>query len=152
LTFHQDKINRLSSCRQGMAASRRQGCHPWPLDSGNPCRNDVVKIGIKINRLKNNTYILYKMSTEPTLVLFSCCLLISKNSSQFVTHALFRHTGRDSLGAVLPRALPVNANWFQSNLCRIKEAVSNLGYIDVSYACPGLPDRGAPCRYDAVFI
>jgi hypothetical protein len=52
--------------RQGMAASRRQGCHPWPLDSGNPCRNDVVKIGIKINRLKNNTLILYEMSTEPS--------------------------------------------------------------------------------------
>lgn len=53
------------------------------------------------------------------LVLFSYCLLISKNSSQFVTHALFLHTGRDSLEAVLPRALPVNANWFQPNLCRI---------------------------------
>ena len=31
-----------SSYRQGMPVSRRQGCHPWPLDSGSPCRNDVL--------------------------------------------------------------------------------------------------------------
>jgi len=35
------------SCRQGLPTSRTHGCackpcHPWHLDSGNPCRNDVA--------------------------------------------------------------------------------------------------------------
>jgi len=32
--------SQTSSCRQGMPASKSQGCPPWPLDPGNSCRGD----------------------------------------------------------------------------------------------------------------
>ncbi|MDD5321818.1 MAG: hypothetical protein PHD43_14660 [Methylococcales bacterium] len=56
-----------------------------------------------------------------------------------------RHTGSDSRQAILPAALRVNANLFQTDLCRY------LGYRDViSISHPWLLDSGNPCRNDGI--
>lgn len=64
---------------------------------------------------------------------------------------LRRHTGRDSRQTILPVALPValrvNANPFQTDLCRY------LAHTDVIRAYhPWLLGSGNPCRYDEFFL
>ncbi|WP_340122046.1 hypothetical protein [Methylobacter svalbardensis] len=54
-----------------------------------------------------------------------------------------RRSGRDSLRAVLPEAFRVNANPFQTDLCRnpeAKDGVLRLHHCSL--------DAGNPCRYD----
>ncbi len=69
--------------------------------------------------------------------------LISKNLQPILDTCGQRHTGRDSRQAILPDALRVNANLFQTDLCRNPEAKDGILNLH-----PCSLDTGAPCRYD----
>ena len=63
----------------------------------------------------------------------------------FILSKLLRHTGRDSCQAILPDTLRINANLFQTDLCRYP------GHMEVNIAChPWLLDSGNPCRKDVI--
>jgi hypothetical protein len=60
-----------------------------------------------------------------------------------VFHLLVRHPGMDLRQAILPNALRVNANLFQTDLCRGPEVRDGK---PSSHPCD--LDTGSPCRYD----
>jgi hypothetical protein len=58
-----------------------------------------------------------------------------------------RHAGIDSHQAILPDALRVNANLFQTDMCRYPD------YMDVMFTClPWRLGSGNPCRNNEPFI
>ena len=57
----------------------------------------------------------------------------------------FRRSGMDTCQAILPDALRVNANLFQTDLCRNQEAADGFHCLH-----PCFLDTGNPCQYDAV--